>query len=54
MSNEFWQLLIVLAAGVVCYIDTQILIPRRDRKRLEEQRKQMYARILAKLREGKA
>ncbi|WP_353095024.1 hypothetical protein [Methylibium sp.] len=53
MDADLGQLLIVLVAGVVTYIDTQILIPRRDRLRLELQRRQMYARILEKLKAGR-
>lgn len=54
MDSELGRLLIVLVAGVVTYIDTQILQPRRDRLRLELQRRQMYARILEKLKAGNA
>jgi len=41
--------LLVVVLVVACYIDTQVLQPRRDRLRLELQRVQMLERILEQI-----
>lgn len=48
MSGELGYLLVLMLI-VVCYIDTQVLQPRRDRLRLEAQRAQMLERILEQI-----